>query len=120
MQWLWTLQKAFIKDIIAAMPEPRPPYNTVSSVVRILEKKGFVSHEAFGKTHRYRPIISKAAYRRQAFRRLFQDYFDGSRQSLLHFFAREEGLSPEDVEEMMAQLSAEERDSTSTAQQKQE
>jgi BlaI family penicillinase repressor len=104
MQYLWSLEKAFVRDLLAAMPEPRPPYNTVSSVVRVLEKKGFVGHEAFGKNHRYYPLISKAAYRRQAFHWLFRDYFDGSRSSLLHFFAREQGLDAEQVRALLREL----------------
>ncbi|MBI1192603.1 MAG: BlaI/MecI/CopY family transcriptional regulator [Bacteroidetes bacterium] len=114
MQWIWTLDRVFVKDILAAMPEPKPPYNTISSVVRVLEKKGFVGHEAFGKTHRYYPIIAKSAYRRQAFRRLFRDYFDGSHQALLQFFAREEGLDPEEVERLMALLPDEDATYTPT------
>jgi predicted transcriptional regulator len=113
MQWIWALDRVFVKDILAAMPEPKPPYNTISSVVRVLEKKGFVGHEAFGKTHRYYPIIAKSAYRRQAFRRLFRDYFDGSHQALLQFFAREEGLDQEEVERLLAMLPEEDNQGSS-------
>ena len=105
MQWIWALERAFVKDIIAAMPEPKPPYNTISSVVRVLEKKGFVSHDAFGKTHRYRPVVSKTAYRRNAFRQLFRDYFDGSHKTLLQYFAREEGLRPAELYKLLSELS---------------
>jgi len=112
MQWIWSLDRVFVKDILAAMPEPKPPYNTISSVVRVLEKKGFVGHEAFGKTHRYYAIIVKSAYRRQAFRRLFRDYFDGSQQALLQFFAREEGLDPDEMERLLADLPEEQNDNT--------
>lgn len=104
MQWIWQLRKGFVRDLLDAMPEPKPPYNTVSSVVRVLEKKGFVGHESFGKNHRYYPLISKSAYRRQAFRRLFRDYFDGSRSDLLQFFASEEGLDVAEMERLIAQL----------------
>ena len=64
MQILWQLEKAFVKEIIEQMPDPKPAYNTVSTIVRILEKKGFVSYEAFGKTHRYYPLMSKREYTR--------------------------------------------------------
>ena len=104
MQILWNLERAFVKDILAAMPEPRPPYNTISSVVRVLEKKGFVKHEAFGRTHRYEPAITKAAYRTFAFRRFFSDYFDNSHRSVLQFFAREEGLDVEEMERMLRDI----------------
>ena len=63
MQLLWKLEKGFVKDIIEKMPEPKPAYNTVSTIVRILEKKGFVGHNAYGKTHEYFPLISRKDYR---------------------------------------------------------
>ncbi|MFT7588767.1 MAG: BlaI family penicillinase repressor [Limisphaerales bacterium] len=104
MQILWDLKQAFVKELITAMPEPRPPYNTISSVVRVLEKKGFVSYEAFGKTHRYHPIIAKSEYRRFAFKQLFKNYFDSSHQTLLQHFAKEEGLDKSDLESMLNDL----------------
>ena len=59
MQYLWKLEKAFVKEILEQMPEPKPAYNTVSTIVRILEQKGFLGFEAFGKSHRYYPLITK-------------------------------------------------------------
>lgn len=100
MQILWQLKKAFVKDIIARMPDPKPPYNTISSVVRILEKKGFVDHKAYGKTHEYFPAISKVAYKRFAFKNLMKSYFDNSYESVVSFIANEKGLSNKELHEL--------------------
>jgi len=97
MQVLWDLQSAFVKDIIDKLPEPKPPYNTISSVVRILEKKGYVGYKAYGKTYEYFPLITKPAYRKHSFGKLFTEYFDGSAESLLSFMVKEETLSEDDI-----------------------
>jgi BlaI family transcriptional regulator, penicillinase repressor len=98
MQILWDLRSAFVKDIIDKLPdEPKPPYNTISSVVRLLEKKGYVGYKAYGKTYEYFPLISKTDYRKHTFGKLFNEYFDGSAQSLLSFMVKEENLSEEDI-----------------------
>ncbi|MBT1712515.1 BlaI/MecI/CopY family transcriptional regulator, partial [Fulvivirgaceae bacterium PWU5] len=85
MQILWTLQKAFVKHIVEAMPEPKPAYNTVSTIVRILETKGFVDHTAYGKTHQYYPLITKEKYTKFYLNNLLKGYFDGSFQNLVSF-----------------------------------
>lgn len=84
------------------MPDPKPPYNTISSVVRILENKGFVSHKAYGKTHEYYPAISKLAYKKFTFKQLMANYFEGSVENVLSFIVNEneKELSPEDVKEL--------------------
>lgn len=98
MQVLWRLKKAFVKDIIDAMPDkPKPPYNTISSVVRLLEKKGYVGYKAYGKTYEYFPLISKAEYRKASFTKFFSGYFDNSAESLFSFMVKEEQLSDEDL-----------------------
>lgn len=97
MQVLWDLQSAFVKDMIDRLPEPKPPYNTISSVVRILEKKGYVGYKAYGKTYEYFPLITKTAYRKHSFGKLFKEYFDGSAESLLSFMVKEENLSEDDI-----------------------
>lgn len=104
MQLIWAMGPVFVRELIDAMPDPKPNYNTVSSVVRILEQKGFVGHEAFGRSHRYHALVDKAAYRRRSFRRLLQDYFDGSPAALLSFFAREEGLDAAQLRRMLDRL----------------
>ena len=98
MQIIWKLKTCFVKDIIDALPdEPKPPYNTISSVVRLLETKGFVGYKAYGKTHEYFPLISKAEYRRESFKKMLSGYFDNSAESLFSFMLKEEQLSEEEV-----------------------
>lgn len=95
----WKLQKAFVKDVIAEMEE-NPPYNTVSSVVRILEKKGYLGHETFGNTHRYYPLISKAQYRQFFTKKLLSGYFDDSPALLVSFLVKEENLSENEKKQL--------------------
>ncbi len=101
MQVCWKLKKAFVKDIIQALPdEPKPPYNTISSVVRILEKKGYLTYKAYGKTYEYYPAISKGEYRKMYLRKLLTGYFDNSPASLLSFIVEEENLSEKEIEKL--------------------
>lgn len=101
MQVFWRLKKAFVKDIIEELPDdPKPPYNTISSVVRILEKKGYLGYTAYGKTHEYYPAISKAEYRKMYLKKLLSGYFDNSPVSLLSFMVKEEQLSEEEIDEL--------------------
>lgn len=101
MQKLWKLKKAFVKDIIQELPEPKPAYNTVSTIVRILEGKGFVGHESFGKSHRYYPLVSLDAYREFATDKLVSSYFNNSERSVLSFFLERQSLEIKDVDEIM-------------------
>lgn len=104
MQLLWKQEKAFVKDIIEKMPEPKPAYNTISTVIRILEKKGFVDHEAFGKTHRYFPVIGKKEYTKAFFRNFLTNYFGNSFQEMVSFFAKEDNMSLTDLEDLMKEV----------------
>jgi BlaI family transcriptional regulator, penicillinase repressor len=104
MQILWLLEKGFVKDIIEKMPEPKPAYNTVSTIVRILETKGFVGHKAYGKTHEYFPVISKEKYTRFYLNNLIRGYFNGSFQNLVSFFAKENKLNAVDIEKLLEEL----------------
>lgn len=104
MQILWKLGKAFVKDIIAEMPEPRPAYNTVSTIVRILETKGFVSHKAYGKTHEYFPVVSREKYLRFYLNNMLRGYFSGSFQNLVSFFAKENKLDTKDIEKLLNEV----------------
>ncbi|MGI4823503.1 MAG: BlaI/MecI/CopY family transcriptional regulator [Janthinobacterium lividum] len=100
MQALWKLKKAFVKDIIEHLPEdPKPPYNTVSSVVRILERKGYVGFTAYGKTYEYFPLISRAQYRANSLKRMLARYFDNSPAALVSYMV-EETLSPKELEQL--------------------
>ena len=105
MQILWDIKKGFVKDVIEKMQEdPAPPYNTISSLIRLLEKKGFVGHTAYGKTYEYYPVISKAAYRRYTFKQYIASYFEDSPDKVLSFMVKEQNLSPEDIRKMLDKL----------------
>lgn len=97
MQIIWELESCFVKDIIEKLPEPKPPYNTVSSVVRILERKGFVNHKAYGKTHEYFPIIEKERYSSHALSGLINNYFGGSIGNVISAFTKQEKLSKSEI-----------------------
>lgn len=104
MQILWKLEKGFVKDIMDHLPEPKPAYNTVSTIVRILEKKGFVGYKAYGKTHEYYPLIAKEKYTRFYLNNLVKGYFNGSFQNLVSFFAKENELAVGDIDRLMKEL----------------
>jgi len=104
MQILWTLEKGFVKDIIEQMSDPKPAYNTVSTIVRILEKKGFVGYKAYGKTHEYFPLVPKEKYKRFYLNNMVKGYFNGSVHNLVSFFAKENKLDVQDIDELMKQL----------------
>jgi BlaI family transcriptional regulator, penicillinase repressor len=104
MQILWKLEKAFVKDIVEQMPEPKPAYNTVSTIIRILETKGFVDHKAYGKTHEYFPIISKGNYTKFYLNNMLTGYFNGSFNNLVSFFAEENKLNANDIEALLKEL----------------
>ena len=101
MQVLWKIEKGFVKDILEHFDEPRPAYNTVSTIVRILQEKGFVGHKAYGRTHEYFPLVSKDEYSDTHIRTFVRDYFSGSFQSMVSFFACEKGISVKEMEEIM-------------------
>ena len=100
MQVLWEIEKGFVRDVIERLPDPKPAYTTVSTIIRILEKKGFVGYKAFGKTHRYFPLVEKKAYTRHLFRGMLNNYFGNSVQQMVSFFSRDKDLSVTDLEAM--------------------
>ena len=104
MHVLWALEKAYVKDIIERLPSPKPAYNTVSTVVRILEKKGFVGHEAFGKTHLYRPLVAKEDYTQAFLKNFVKDYFGDSYQEMVSFFAKDRNLTVSELEDILSAL----------------
>jgi predicted transcriptional regulator len=104
MHVLWGLGAAFVKDVIERLPEPKPAYNTVSTIVRILEKKGFVGHRAMGQSHQYYPLVSKKIYTQEFLRSFVKDYFDDSYQELVSFFARDKNMSLEELEDILGAL----------------
>lgn len=104
MQVLWKLEKAFVKEILAEFKDPKPAYNTISTIIRILEKKEFVSYQAFGKTHQYFPLVSKESYKAQISKNLISNYFGGSIESLVSFFAKKEEISIDQLDEILKEL----------------
>jgi BlaI family transcriptional regulator, penicillinase repressor len=100
MQILWQLNEAIVKDIIEQIPEPKPAYNTVSTVVRVLEGKGFVDHKAYGNSHVYYPVISEAEYKKFTFDKMMKSYFNDSYKSLVSFIADEKKLDINELDEL--------------------
>ena len=100
MQILWRINKGFVNDILADFPEPKPAYNTVSTIVRILEKKGFVGYKAYGKTHEYFPLVSKSEYTKKYFGNFMKNYFSNSYQALASFLTHDKNVSVNELEDM--------------------
>jgi len=108
MKILWKLEKAFVKDIIAEYPDPKPHYNTVSSLVRLLQEKGLIGFKAYGNTYEYFPLLSRDDYREPFMKQVVSDYFDNSYKSAVAFFVKEKGLSPEELEELVKMIKGQE------------
>jgi BlaI family transcriptional regulator, penicillinase repressor len=104
MQVLWKLEAGFVKDILAAMPKPKPAYNTVSTIVRILEKKKIVGYEALGNAHRYYPLISKEQYSKEQVTGLFKNYFDHSLHKMLSHFSDQKMIDVKELDATIALL----------------
>ena len=100
MHVLWDLEKGFVNDIVTLLPEPKPAYNTVSTIVRILEQKGFIAHKAYGRTHEYYPMVNKEDYSREYLNNFTRNYFSSSYKALASFFAQSENLSINELEEI--------------------
>jgi len=107
MQILWEIEKGVVHDILEKFPDPKPAYNTVSTIVRILEQKGFAGHKAYGRTHEYFPVISKIAYTKSSFMGFMTNYFGNSYKSLASFFATDGKLSIKDLEEIQKTIDEE-------------
>ena len=101
LQVLWRLQKAFVKEIVAELPKPRPHYNTVSTIVRKMVDKGFVGYESFGNTHRYYPLVSKKTYTENFMQKALRNYFDNSYKNMVSFFAKEQKISADELREII-------------------
>ncbi|WP_433863688.1 BlaI/MecI/CopY family transcriptional regulator [Sphingobacterium thalpophilum] len=102
MHELWEMGRGFVKDIIERLPEPKPAYNTVSTIVRILETKGFVAHESFGKSHQYLPKISKEEYKKGITGKLLNNYFDNSPKRMLSYFLEENRLDMKELDDILS------------------
>ena len=100
MHIIWKLKKCFVNDIIAEIPKPSPPYNTISSIVRILEKKGFVAYKAYGRTYEYFPAIKKSAYKKMEFKNFIKNYFDGSYENVVSYMVSEDEISEKELQDI--------------------
>lgn len=104
MQVLWKKGPAVVHGILDELDEPRPAYNTVSTIVRILEKKGFVAHKAYGKTHEYYPTVSKDEYARRYMDTVLHNFFGGSVSRLVSFFSDHKAISVQETDEILEML----------------
>ena len=104
MQFIWQLGRCTVSNIIDTMKEPRPPHSSVSTIVRILEKKGFVDHKSYGRTYEYFPIITKEEYSRKSLASLITNYFNGSPAELVSFLVNKEETSVQELQDLIKQL----------------
>lgn len=100
MQILWDIKSGFVKDILERFREPKPAYTTVSTIVRILEEKGFVGHKAYGKAHEYYPLVEKPTYTRVMMKGIMLKYFGNSLRQMVSFFSHEKGMTISELEEL--------------------
>ena len=101
MHILWKLEKAFVKEVMAEITEETPHYNTLSTIIRNLEDKGYVAHNAFGNTHQYYPVVSMEEYRKRFMKTAIENYFNSSYKNLVSFFAEEQKISAEELREIL-------------------
>lgn len=104
MQAIWNLDKAFLRDIVEELPEPKPHQNTVATILKILIEKEFVGVNVFGRMHQYYPLVSKDAYSESTMKNLVKGYFEGSFSNAVSFMVKENNLSVEDLELLLSQL----------------
>ncbi len=104
MQVLWRLKKGFVKEIVDEMPEPKPHYNTVSTIIKILADKGIVGFESLGKANRYFPLVDKEEYSKKTMKQFVKKYFEGSYSSMFSFFAKEKDITIEELEDILQDL----------------
>ena len=104
MQVIWDKEKVLVHDILDVLPEPKPAYNTVSTIVRILEQKGFVGHKAYGRTYEYFALVSKEEYTQRYMTTVLDNFFDGSLSRLVSFFSRQESISAGEQAEIIKML----------------
>ena len=104
MQYIWQLGRCTVSNIIDDLKEPKPPHSSISSIVRILERKGFVDHKSYGRTYEYFPLITKEDYSKGSVLSLIREYFDGSTQQLVSFLVAKEETSIEELQELIKEL----------------
>jgi predicted transcriptional regulator len=104
MQVLWKLEKAFLRELVDAIPHPKPHQNTVATILKILVEKEFVSITVLGRQHQYAPLISKEEYSRKTMKQIVKGYFEGSFSNVVSFMVKENNLSVEDLEHLLKEL----------------
>ncbi|XOV93201.1 MAG: BlaI/MecI/CopY family transcriptional regulator [Bacteroidota bacterium] len=100
LEVLWKIKKGFVNNVLEEYPDPKPPYTTISSIIRILESKGYVTHKAYGKTHEYTPIISRVQYKKTMLKSMVSQFFEGSLDNVVSFMAKENELTEKEVNEI--------------------
>lgn len=104
MQALWKTGPSFVKDLIDELPEPKPHYNTASTLIKILVEKGFVDFKSFGKSHQYFPLVSKESYTSKTMKQFVKGYFNGSFSNMVSFFVKEKDLDVKELEQLLLQI----------------
>ena len=104
MKILWEIEEGFIKDIQERFPDPKPPYNSVSTIVRVLVQKEIVGFTAYGNTHKYHPLITRSEYSKSQMSRLVKDYYNDSLSEVVNFFSESKKLNEKEVDEVMKML----------------
>ncbi|MGF1635802.1 MAG: BlaI/MecI/CopY family transcriptional regulator [Cyclobacteriaceae bacterium] len=102
LEILWDIKCGFVKDVIDRFDDPKPPYTTVSSIIRILEAKGYVTHKSYGKTYEYFPVVSRIKYKKTMLKNMVSVFFEGSFDKVVSFMAKENELSEKEVNEIAA------------------
>lgn len=102
MQYLWSIKKGFLKDVVEQYPEPKPAYTTVSTVVRVLVKKGAIGFTTYGKVNEYYPLIKKKDYTKRFMKTMVKNFFDNSQQQFASFFTKESDLTVSELEDLKA------------------
>jgi len=104
MEFFWEKGSMFVKDVIKLLSDPKPHYNTISTIVRVLEEKGFLDHEQFGNTYRYFAVISREEFSKNSIKNLIQKYFNKSYTSVVSMFVEEHEISTEEIQELIRQV----------------
>lgn len=104
MQILWGIEKGFVKDIIEHFPDPKPPYNSVSTIIRILDQKGIVGHKSYGNSYQYYPLITKEQYTQKFMKKFMKNYFGNSFKKMVHFFSNNQNIDIEEVDQIIELL----------------
>ena len=105
MQILWEMEKGFVKDLLEKFPEPKPAYNTVSTIIRIMETKGFVAYKAYGKSHQYYPLLSREEYTKQYLNSFVDNYFGNSIEQLVSFFSKQNKVDLKEADKIIELMS---------------